>query len=70
MGKTPDTTYKVVDTITVKELPSVEEAQSKIEKQNPDILLANSDLTVLFESRKELNAQRLPVVTLNGFYNF
>ena len=70
MGKMPDTTYKVVDTITVKELPSVEESQNKIEKQNPDILLANSDLTVLFESRKELNAQRLPVVTLNGFYNF
>ncbi|HEV8082112.1 MAG TPA: TolC family protein [Chitinophagaceae bacterium] len=70
MGKAPDTTYSVVDTITVKELPAIEEAQNKIEMQNPDILLANSDLTVLFESRKELNAQRLPVVTLNGFYNF
>ena len=46
------------------------EAQNKIEKQNPDILLANSDLTVLFESKKEINAERLPIVTLNGFYNF
>lgn len=70
IGKAPDTTYSVVDTITVKELPSIEEAQNKIENQNPDILLANSDLTVLFESKKELNAQRLPAVTLNGFYNF
>jgi outer membrane protein len=70
MGKTPDTAYVVVDTITVKELPSIESAQNKIEKQNPDVLLANSDLKVLFETKKEINAERLPVVTLNGFYNF
>ncbi len=70
MGKTPDTAYVVVDTITVKELPSIENAQNKIEKQNPDVLLANSDLKVLFETKKEINAERLPVVTLNGFYNF
>ncbi len=70
IGKIPDTSYRVVDTIVVKELPSIEEAQNKIEKQNPDILLANSDLTILFESKKELKAQMFPVVTLNGFYNF
>ena len=70
IGKIPDTTYDVADTITVAELPSMAEAQNKIEKQNPDILLANSDLTVLFESKKEINAERLPIVTLNGFYNF
>ena len=70
MGKTPDTAFVVVDTITVKELPSIENAQNKIEKQNPDVLLANSDLKVLFETKKEINAERLPVVTLNGFYNF
>ena len=70
IGKIPDTTYDVADTITVAELPSMAEAQNKMEKQNPDILLANSDLTVLFESKKEINAERLPIVTLNGFYNF
>ena len=70
IGKISDTTYDVADTITVAELPSMAEAQNKIEKQNPDILLANSDLTVLFESKKEINAERLPIVTLNGFYNF
>ena len=70
MGKIPDTAYNVVDTITVKELPLYEDAQNKIEKQNPDVLLANSDLTILFETKKEINAERLPVVTLNGFYNF
>jgi outer membrane protein TolC len=70
IGKTPDTTYNVVDSIIVKELPSMTDAQDKIEKQNPDILLANSNLAVLFETRKEIKADRLPVVTLNGFYNF
>jgi len=70
LGKIPDTSYNVVDTIMVKELPTIEAAQTKIEKQNPDVLLANSDLTVLFETKKEINAERLPVVTLNGFYNF
>lgn len=70
MGQAPDTYYSVVDTITVKELPSIEEAQNKIAKQNPDILLANSNLAILFETKKEISAARLPVVTLNGFYNF
>lgn len=70
MGQAPDTSYSVVDTITVKELPSIEEAQNKIAKQNPDILLANSNLAILFETKKEISAARLPVVTLNGFYNF
>jgi outer membrane protein len=70
MGKVPDTSYAVVDTIIVKDLPAIEEAQSKIEKQNPDILLANSELSILSETKKEINAERLPVVTLNGFYNF
>lgn len=70
IGKIPDTAYRVVDTIVVKQLPAMEDAKNKIEKQNPDILLANSNLIVLFETRKEVNAARLPVVTLNGFYNF
>lgn len=70
IGKVPDTSYMVVDTIVVKELPAMADARDKIEKQNPDILLANSNLAILFETRKEINADRFPVVTLNGFYNF
>ncbi len=70
LGKMPDTTYRVIDSIIVNPLPLMEDAQSKIEKQNPDILLANSELTILFESKNELKAQMFPAVTLNGFYNF
>ncbi len=70
LGKRPDTTYKVIDTIIVQPLPALSDAQNKIDNQNPGILLANSDLAILLETRKEVNAARLPVVTLNGFYNF
>ncbi len=70
MGNMPDTAYHVVDTIIIQSLPAMADVQNKIEQQNPDILLANSDLKVLFETRKEINAERLPVVTLNGYYNF
>ena len=70
MGKKPDTAYTVIDTIKIQSLPLFSEAQTKIESQNPDILLANSDLAILIQTKKEVNAARLPSVTLNGFYNF
>ena len=70
MGKIPDTSYRVTDTIIVNGVMPIAEAQIKIEKQNPDILLANSDLAVLFETKKVINADRLPVVSLHGYYNF
>ena len=70
MGKKPDTTFDVIDTIIVQSLPAFSDAQSTIENQNPDILLANSNLNVLMQTRKEVNAGRLPTVNLNGFYNF
>ncbi|MDP4283712.1 MAG: TolC family protein [Bacteroidota bacterium] len=70
IGKKPDTAYKVIDTIMIQQLPPFADAQNKIEKENPDILLANSNLLILMQSKKEINSARLPSVTLNGFYNF
>ncbi|MEO6813794.1 MAG: TolC family protein [Ginsengibacter sp.] len=70
IGKKPDTSYSVIDTIIVQPLPLYEDAQNKIASQNPDILLANSSLAILIQTRKEINADRLPVISLNGFYNF
>ncbi|HEY5393272.1 MAG TPA: hypothetical protein VIJ57_14210, partial [Hanamia sp.] len=51
-------------------LPVYADVQSKITKQNPDVLLANSQLYVLTQAKKEVNSARLPTVDLNGFYNF
>jgi outer membrane protein len=70
MGKRPDTGYHVIDTILVQAPLAFAEAQVKIEQQNPDILLANSDLAILIQTKKQVNAARLPSAVLSGFYNF
>jgi outer membrane protein TolC len=70
MGKNADTTYKVADTIFINSLPDLVTIQTKVETQNPDLLLANSNLAILFHTKREINSARYPVVTLNGNYNF
>lgn len=70
MGKRPDTLYNVIDTIMVYQLPPLPEVNSKIDSQNPDLLLANNQMAILMQTKKEVNADRLPQVNLNGFYNF
>src|SRR6185312_2611172 len=70
MGKNPDTSFMVIDTIMVVPLPAYSDVENKINKQNPDVLLANSQLAVLGQEKKEVNAARLPSVELAGFYNF
>lgn len=70
MGRSPQSGFSVIDTIVVQSLPSLTDANSKIETQNPDVLLANTDLAILMQEKKEINAARLPIVNLNGFYNF
>jgi outer membrane protein TolC len=70
MGLQPDTMYQLIDTIQIEPLPGFSDVQQKINNQNPDILLANSELAILVQTRKEVNSARLPSVSLGGFYNF
>ncbi|MEO9005448.1 MAG: TolC family protein [Ginsengibacter sp.] len=70
MGSATDTSFHVIDTILVQPLLPYEDIQNKIDNQNPDLLLANSQLIILTQEKKEVNATRLPTVDLNGFYNF
>jgi outer membrane protein TolC len=70
IGKVADTTFKVADTIMINSLPDISTVQNKIKTQNPDVLLANSNLEILYQSRREINSGRLPAITLNGNYNF
>ena len=70
MGLQPDTMYQLIDTIQIEPLPGFSDVQQKINNQNPDILLANSELAILAQTRKEVNSARLPSVSLGGFYNF
>ena len=70
MGAKSDTSFEVADTILIMSLPAFTDVQNKINEQNPDVLLANSQLYVLAQQKKEVNAARLPSIDLNGFYNF
>lgn len=70
LGRSPEIGFKVIDTIIVHSLPPLTEVNSKINLQNPDVALAGSDLAILMQVKKEINANRLPTVNLNGFYNF
>lgn len=70
MGVKSDTAFHVIDTILVQPLLPYEDIQNKIDNQNPDLLLANSQLLILAQEKKEVNAARFPTVDLNGFYNF
>lgn len=70
MGRYADTSYKVADTMMINPIPDLASVQNKINQQNPDILLANSNLEILRQTRTEINAGRLPTVILNGNYNF
>ena len=70
MGSKADTSFQVIDTIVVHPLLPYQDIDNKIDNQNPDLLLANSQLVILTQEKKEINAARLPTVDLNGFYNF
>jgi hypothetical protein len=43
----------VADTILVMPLPAFADVQNKITTQNPDVLLANSQLLVLAQEKKK-----------------
>lgn len=70
IGRKPEVKFQVVDSIYLNPLPDSAELRSKIELANPDVLLAQNMLAVQIQSRKEINAGRLPVITINGNYNF
>lgn len=70
LGRKPDNYFTISDTIIVSSLPLVADAQQKIESQNPDMLMVNSNLLMMFEDNRIINSQRLPSVDLNAFYNF
>ena len=70
IGRQTDTAYKVADTITLHPVPDIHTVETKIASDNPDVLLANSNLAIMIQTKREINAGRLPTVTLNGNYNF
>jgi len=70
MGRDPSTLFTVVGTVQPKSDLPYTELKEKALNGNFDLLLAQSQLSILFQTKKEIFSQRLPSVTLNGNFNF
>ncbi|MFO7823761.1 MAG: TolC family protein [Cyclobacterium sp.] len=64
-----DDNFAVKDTITIKEDLSMEELRENAYSQNKMFLVTQRMENVAYLQLKELRAQRLPTITLNGSYN-
>ena len=70
LAKPANSQVLIVDSFKTYMPIQIEIVQQKIALQNPDVLLANSNLLVLLLAKKEINAQLLPAATLSSNYNF
>jgi outer membrane protein len=70
LARDPSTVFETADSLILDRKITLANLQQKAQTSNPDILLAQSNLIVLMQTKKEVNAQRLPTATLNGNYNF
>lgn len=70
LAKEANSKVIITDTFKINAPIQIETLQQKIAQQNPDVLLASSNLMVLLQTKKEINAQRLPTATLSSNYNF
>jgi outer membrane protein len=69
LGRKPDTVFEVTDIIEPDATVSYASLLQKAQTDNYDLLLAQSNLTVLVQQKREILSQRLPSVTLNGNFN-
>jgi outer membrane protein TolC len=70
MGRDPAHTYTIQGTIQPDTTLTIASVKEKILAGNFDLLMAQSQLSILFQNKREIISQRLPVVTLNGNFNF
>jgi outer membrane protein len=70
MGRDPSIAYTVNGDIQPDTTLTIASVKEKIIAGNFDLLMAQSQLSILFQNKREIISQRLPVVTLNGNFNF
>jgi outer membrane protein TolC len=70
MGRDPSLSFSVKGEIKPDTTLSIQSIKEKILAGNYDLLLAQSQLSILFQNKREVISQRLPTVTLNGNFNF
>jgi outer membrane protein len=69
LGRKPETVFEVAETITPDASISFESLQQKAASDNYDLLMAQSNLSILAQQKREIMSQRLPAVTLNTNFN-
>jgi outer membrane protein TolC len=70
LGIDPEKSITISGTIQPDTTLRYESIREKVLTGNYDLLLAQSELSILFQNKREVLSQRLPAVTLNGNYNF
>lgn len=70
LARGPETVFDVDDVIQPDANVNFTSLQQKSMTDNYDLLLAQSNLSVLVQQKKEIISQRLPAVTINGNFNF
>lgn len=69
LARKPETAFEVIDLIAPDADLTFAALVNKAQNDNYDLLLAQSNLSVLVQQKREIISQRLPSVTLNGNFN-
>jgi outer membrane protein TolC len=70
LKREPDAPLAVLDTAFGQQLVDLEDLKKRTESQNFQLMLAQRDRAVLLQDRRIINAQRLPVLSLNSNTSF
>jgi outer membrane protein TolC len=70
LKREPDAPLAVLDTAFGQQLVDLEDFKKRSESQNFQLMLAQRDRAVLLQDRRIINAQRLPVLSLNSNTSF
>jgi outer membrane protein TolC len=66
LARNPDEAFEVSDNVADANLPNRKELLASIDSLNPQLLINKTQSLVLMQQAKEINAQRLPIVTINA----
>ena len=70
LKRSPESPIDAADSTYSIQLISLGEYRSKIDTQNYQLLIAQRERAILVQDRKIINAQRLPILSLNSVTNF
>lgn len=70
MNQPVDYDFKTTDSIVTNYNPSLEELKKSTELANSSLLISKQNQLISLQSTKEVQSANLPVIQLNGAYNF